>query len=221
MGISIIIPAKDEGEGIGKVLESVRSYADEIIVVDGHSIDNTREIVENFGARYVLDNNKGRGDAVRIGIEKAKNDILVFFDADGSHEPKDIPRLLQPLSEGEADLVIGSRRTGGSLDVIINFTGIIRVAGCDFIAMIINYRWKANLTDVLYSFRAIKTEVARDLDLRANDFDIEQEMIIECFKRGYRVKEIPSREYARAWGKSKLATYKGLKLLWHLFLKLF
>ena len=221
MGISIIIPAKNEGEGIGRVLESVKPYGDEIIVIDGHSTDNTREIVENFGARYVLDNNKGRGDAVRIGIGEAKNDILVFFDADGSHEPKDIPKLLQPLNEGEADLVIGSRRTGGSLDVIINFTGIIRAAGCDFITMIINHRWKANLTDVLYSFRAIKKEVARDLNLKANDFDIEQEMVIECLKRRYRIKEIPSREYARAWGRSKLATYKGLKLLWHLFLKLF
>lgn len=221
MGITIIIPAKNEGEGIARILESVKSYGDEIIVVDGHSTDNTREIVENFGARYVLDNNRGRGDGIQVGIEKAKNDILVFFDADGSHEPKDIPRLLQPLNKGEADLVVGSRRTGGSLDVVINFTGIIRAAGCDFIAMIINHRWKVNLTDVLYSFRAIRREVARDLNLRANDFDIEQEMIIECLKRGYRVKEIPTREYARAWGKSKLATYKGLKLLWHLFLKLF
>ncbi|MCG2676220.1 glycosyltransferase, partial [bacterium] len=186
-----------------------------------HRITPAVHISQNFGTRYILNNKKGRGDAVRIGIKEAKNDILVFFDADGSHEPKDIPKLLQPLRKGEADLVIGSRRTGGSLDVTINFTGIIRAAGCDFITMIINHRWKTNLTDVLYSFRAIKREVARDLNLRANDFDIEQEMVIECLKKEYRIKEIPSREYARAWGRSKLATYKGLKLLWHLFLKLF
>jgi len=219
MNVSIIIPAKNEGEGIGKVIEQVKPYADEVIVVDGHSQDGTKEIAESLGVRYVLDNKKGRGDAVKVGINHAKYETLLFFDADGSHDPKDIPIFLQPLKDGSADMVIGSRRTGGSLDVKINFTGIVRVAGCDLLVMLINSRWKANLTDVLYSFRAIKKNVAKDLNFKANDFYIEQEMVVKCLKKKYRIKEIPSREFARGWGKSKLNTFQGLKFLWMFFVE--
>ena len=74
MGVSIIIPAKNEGEGIKSILESIKGLGDEIIVVDGHSQDGTKEKVENFGARYILDNKKGRGDAVRVAIKEAKHE---------------------------------------------------------------------------------------------------------------------------------------------------
>src|SRR3990167_706443 len=110
--VSIIIACKNEGEGIKKVLESVRKYSNDIIVVDGHSEDGTREIVKKFGARFFLDNEKGRGDALKIGIKKEKNDIALFFDADGSHDEKDIPNFVRPILATKADLVIGSRRTG-------------------------------------------------------------------------------------------------------------
>lgn len=211
MGVSIIIPAKNEGEGIKSILESIKGLGDEIIVVDGHSQDGTKEKVENFGARYILDNKKGRGDAVRVAIKEAKHDILLFFDADGSHDANDVALLLKKLEDDKADMVICSRRTGGSLDINMNFMGFIRMVGCDLLAMLINLRWKANLTDVLYSFRTMKKEVALALDLRADDFYIEQEMVVKCLKKKFKVLEMPSREYARAWGCSKLSTIQGLK----------
>ena len=219
--VSIIIACKNEGEGIGKILKSVKKYSDDIVVVDGHSSDGTREIVKKLGVRFYLDHKKGRGDALKIGIKKAKNDILVFFDADESHNALDIPRFVTPIIQKEADLVIGSRRTGGSSDLNINLTGIIRSAGCDFLVAIVNHKFNTNLTDILYSFRAIRRPTALNLKLISDDFGVEQEMVVACLKKGFRVKEIPSREKARGWGKSKLKTITGVKFIFALLKQLY
>ncbi len=214
--VSIIIPTKDEGEGLQRILDSVKGYGQEILVVDGHSKDDTRAIAERNGAIYLLDHGLGRGDAVRMGIEAAKGDLLLFFDADGSHEANDIPALLAPLLEDKADMVISSRRLGGSYDLDMSFTGIIRSAGSDFLAVLVNHRFKTNYSDILYSFRAMKKTTAVGLDLRANDFCIEQEMVAKCLKKKFRLAEIPSREKARGWGKSKLKTIMGIKFIFEL-----
>src|SRR3989338_7268344 len=219
--VSIIIACKNEGEGIKKVLESVRKYSSDIIVVDGHSGDGTEEMVRGFGARFFLDNKKGRGDALKIGIKKAKKDVVLFFDADGSHDEKDIPNFVRPILEKRADLVIGSRRTGGSADIIVNLTGIVRSAGCDFLVAMVNHKFKTNLTDILYSFRAIRASTVKKIALHSDDFGIEQEMVVSCLKLGYVVKEIPSREKARGWGKSKLRTITGIKFIFSLVNQLY
>ncbi len=204
-----------------RILDSVKGYGEEIIVVDGNSQDGTKEIVESNGATYLLDHGLGRGDAVRVGIEAAKGDILLFFDADGSHEASDIPALLAPLLEDKADMVISSRRLGGSYDLDMSFTGIIRSAGSDFLAVLVNQRFKTNYSDILYSFRAMKKTTAVGLDLKANDFCIEQEMVAKCLKKGFRLMEIPSREKARGWGKSKLQTIMGIKFIFVLLKELY
>lgn len=219
--VSIVIACKNEGEGIKKILASVKKYSDDIIVVDGHSNDGTKEISQNFGARFFLDHKKGRGDALKIGIKKAKKEIIVFFDADGSHNARDIPNFVFPILKNEADLVIGSRRTGGSSDINVNLTGIIRSAGCDFLVSLVNHKFKTSLTDILYSFRAIRTSTARKLKFDSNDFGIEQEMVVTCLKKGFVVKEIPSREKARGWGKSKLRTITGIKFIYSLVKQLY
>ncbi len=204
-----------------RILDSIQGYGDEIIVVDGNSQDGTKEIVEKSGATYMLDHGLGRGDAVRIGIAAAKGDTLLFFDADGSHEATDIPALLAPLNEGKADMVISSRRLGGSYDLDMSFTGIIRSAGSDFLAVLVNQRYKTNYSDILYSFRAMKKTTAVALDLKSNDFCIEQEMVAKCLKKGFRLAEIPSREKARGWGKSKLQTIMGIKFIFVLLKDLY
>lgn len=209
--LSIIICCKNEGAGIQRILDSLEHYRDDIIVIDGNSNDGTEETVRNFGATFLLDHGLGRGDAVKIGIEHAKGDVLVFFDADGSHEATDISALVAPIVTDGADLVIGSRRTGGSFDITVNFTGIIRSAGCDVLVGILNHRFGTSLTDILYSFRAIRSSAARQLELRSDGFGIEQEMVVECLARHLKVIEVPSREKARQWGASKLHTLEGIK----------
>lgn len=219
--VSIIIACKNEGEGIAQVLKSIKRYSDDIIVVDAHSNDGTKEKTNDLGCRFFLDNKKGRGDALKIGIKKAKKEVIVFFDADGSHNEKDIPHLVLPILKKEAELVIGSRRTGGSFDINVNLTGIIRSAGCDFLVSLINHKFKTSLTDVLYSFRAIRTETANKLRFKSDDFGIEQEMVVTCLQKRYKVLEIPSRENARGWGKSKLKTITGIKFIYSLIKQLY
>lgn len=211
--VSIIIPAKNEAEGLKKILKSVKPYSTDIIVVDGHSTDSTKEITTTLGARYYLDNGLGRGDAVRIGIQKAKKDILLFFDADGSHNEKEIPSLIIPLLKDEADAVIGSRRTGGSFDLNTNIFGIIRSGGSDFLAYLVNNKFDTKYSDILYSFRSIKKPVAKKLHLKSNGFEIEQEFVVKMLRKKYRLIEVPTRENARKWGKSKLHTIEGIKFI--------
>lgn len=219
--LTIVIPTKDEGEGIEGVIRSVRPYAGEVIVVDGHSKDKTREIAERLGCRFFLDHGLGRGDGVRLGLAKAKGEIVLLFDADGSHESKDILRFVEPLFADKADLVIGSRRTGGSFDINPGFSGILRSAGADLLAQILNYRFQTHLTDILYSFRAVRKSIVSKLELKADDFTIEQEMVVKTLKKNYRLLEIPSREKARAWGRSKLDTLTGVKFIFHLLRECF
>ena len=214
--LSIVLPTKNEAEGIERVIESIKPYSDDIIIVDGHSNDGTREIAQKCGVRFVLDNGISYGDAIKVGIREAKGDILVFFVGDGSNDPKDIPKLAQPIIDKRADLVIGSRRKGGSEDVEISFTGIIRAVGCDVLTMIINYRWNVKLTDGINGYKAIRRDVILGLDLKADDFIIEQETVIKCLRKGYKILEIPTHEYARGWGSSKLKTSAGIRFFIHM-----
>jgi dolichol-phosphate mannosyltransferase len=143
-----------------------------------------------------------------LSIDAATTDILVFIDADGSHEPRDIPRLVAPILAGHADLVIGSRGKGGSDELHGTLEQFIRYVGSQLIMLAINYRWNVRLTDSQNGFRAIRRDVARRLGLTANLTTIEQEMLMKALKRGFRVTEIASHEYERQWGISKVVVWR-------------
>lgn len=219
-GVTIIIPTKNEGEGLAQIILSVKKYSDEILVVDGHSTDDTLKICRKYKIVYILDHGRGRGDGVRLGIEKAYNELVVLFDADGSHEANDIPKFVAELEKG-ADLVIGSRRLGGSYDLNMNFAGILRSGGADFLAYLVNKRFGTKLSDILYSFRAVRKSSAIKMGFTSNDFGIEQEMVVKCLKNGFKLVEIPSREKARGWGVSKLKTIMGVKFVFNLLRELY
>lgn len=221
MKTTVVISAKNEERTIGKIIEKSKKYADEILVVDGHSRDNTRKISEDLGARVVLDNRKGKGDAIRVGIREAKGDILVFIDADGSHDPDDMARMIQPLQEDKADLVVGSRGMGGSDELHGDVEKLLRMIGSDIILIGINKRWKVSLTDSQNGFRAIKTAVARQLDLRENITTIEQEMTMKALKKGFRISEVPSHEYHREFGASFICLRKvWFRYVWSFLINL-
>jgi len=97
--ISVVIPTLNEEATVGGIIKGCRPYADEIVVIDGHSKDRTREIAEEMGAKVVLDHKKGKGEALRYSVSHITGDIIVFIDADGSHNPDDIPKLIQPIVE--------------------------------------------------------------------------------------------------------------------------
>jgi glycosyltransferase involved in cell wall biosynthesis len=205
-GVSAIIPARNEERCIGEIIEKTRPFCDEVVVVDGHSNDRTAEIARSFGdgVRVVMDNGKGKGDAVRVGAFAARYDTVVYLDADGSHDPKDIPALVEPIKKGEADLVIGSRGRGGSDELHGDVEKLLRVIGSDIILIGINLRWKQHLTDSQNGFRAIRTDMMRLLDTKENITTIEQEMTMKALKNGLRVSETPTHEYARKYGDSTI-----------------
>jgi dolichol-phosphate mannosyltransferase len=215
--VTVVIATKNEAATIQDVIEGVRPHADEILVVDGHSTDDTRRLAMEVGARVELDRGRGKGDAVRTAIEKAKGDVLVFIDADGSHEPADIPRLVAPILRDEADLVIASRGRGGSDEAFGTISDFMRHTGGHIILLAINYRFGVRLTDCQNGFRAIRSDVARRLGLREDLATIEQEMLIRCLKGGHRVTDVPSHEYRRRFGETRLPLWKvSHRFVWSL-----
>jgi len=223
MNISIVIPTLNEEHTLAEIIEGCRPYADEILVVDGHSTDQTRAIAEAAGVRVLLDNRKGKGAALRQAIQYVSGDIIVFIDADGSHNPADIPRLVEPILRGEADHVSASRLIGGSSELHGGFDECFRLMGSSFITACINWRFKVRLSESQNGFRAIRTTVARELGLTENITTIEQEMIIKTLKKGYRMAEVPSHEHKRKMGYSKISVRKVwfryvYSLIKHLFL---
>lgn len=218
---SLVILAKNEGEGIQQVLEQSIPFAEEILVIDGHSTDDTYDKARVLPVKVLRDNGKGKGEAIRMSLTMVSQDIIVFMDADGSHEPADIPRLVEPILNNEADLVVGSRITGGSDEFYMRFGHFLRVLGGCFATMVTNYRFGMNLTDTGNGFRAIRRDAALALNLKAVSFDIEQEMVIKALKMKFRVIEVPSHEYARKWGVPKLRLYHGWRHLLNLLTNIF
>ncbi len=206
--ISVVIPALNEEKTITEVIEGCKPYADELIVVDGHSRDRTRQISEEHGAKVILDNNKGKGEAIRHVTGFVTGDIIVFIDADGSHDPNDIPKLVEPIMKEEADHVSGSRLIGGSSELHGGFDECFRLMGSSFITACINWKYKVQLSESQNGFRAIKTDVIKQLDLREDITTIEQEMIMKTLKKGFRMAEVPSHEHKRKQGYSKISLRK-------------
>lgn len=206
--VSLVLPTRNEAGGIELLLAQARPYCDELLVVDGHSTDGTPQLAAAGGARVVFDRGKGKGDAYSVGLQAATKDIVVFMDADGSHDPADVPRLVAPIRDGKADFVVASRHKGGSDEWGGDLTTWLRAIGSGFLSVVINWRFGSELTDVLNGFRAVRRDKVLLVRLRATDFDVEQHMICQYLKAGCRVTEIGSHEYRRGWGSSKLPTYR-------------
>lgn len=202
--LSIVIPVKDEERTIGEIVERAKKYADEVIVVDGNSADGTADEAARKGARVVRDRGKGKGDAIRTAIPLITKKYVVFMDGDGSHDPADIPKLVRPLLDNAADHVSGSRLLGGSSELHGGFDEFLRLMGSSFITAGIGWRFKVRLSESQNGFRALKTAVLRELDLRENITTIEQEMVIKTLKKGYRLIDVPTHEYKRRYGSSHI-----------------
>jgi dolichol-phosphate mannosyltransferase len=211
--VSVVVPALNEAETLDGVLRGLEGRGDEIFVIDGHSTDGTREVADAHGVTCHLDAGRGKGEAVRMALRIAAHPIVLFIDADGSHEPADIARLVEPIRLNTADLVVGSRVTGGSDEYFSDIFEFIRYSGSMVINVGINYRWGVRLTDTQNGFRAVRRDVGLSLGLTSDDTCIEQEMVMKALNLGYRVLNVPSHEYQRKGGRSKVVVRK----VWHLY----
>lgn len=213
--LTVVIPTLNEGETLSEIIEECRAFSDDILVVDGHSTDRTVKIAHNLGVRVILDHRKGKGEAIRTAIPHIEREITVFVDADGSHNPRDIPRLIEPILERRADHVSASRLLGGSSELHGGFDECFRLMGSSFITACINKRFNVRLSESQNGFRAIRTEVLRRLGLREDITTIEQEMIIKTLRLGYRMAETPSHEQMRKAGYSKISVKKvAFRYVW-------
>lgn len=203
--VTAVIPARNEEATVGAVVRECLVYAGKVIVVEGGSTDRTAEVAAAAGALVVRDEGLGKGAALRLAVSRVDTPICVFVDADGSHDPIDIPQLVAPIKSGLADHVTGSRLLGGSDELHGGGDEFLRLAGSAFITYLINRRFDTSLSDSQNGFRAIRTEVFRQLELRSRHTTIELEMIIATLASGFRMSEVPTHERPRAAGFSKIS----------------
>ena len=205
-GIALIIPAYNEAPAIGAVLRAVPEGAvDTVIVVDNASSDGTGEIARAHGARVVREDRPGYGNACRAGLEASQGyDVLVFLDGDRSDEPSDLPRVLAPILQGRAELVLGSRLRGtleaGALP------GHQR-AGNRVATILIRLLYGVRLSDI-GSFRAIRREHLLALEMNHPTYGWPVEMVVKAARRRYRIVEVPITYHARI-GVSKVGGTVG------------
>lgn len=207
--VCAVIAAKQEAPTIAGIVARTRQYVGEVIVVVGASTDGTGDIAAAAGATVIADGGRGKGEALRRAIPHLRTPITVFLDADGSHDPEDIPLLVEPIALDRADHVSGSRLRGGSSELHGSFDEFFRLAGSSFITAAINWRFGCRLSESQNGFRAIRTSVLRQLDLREDSTTIEQEMIMKTLRLGFRMDEVPSHEHPRAYGASHISVWRS------------
>jgi dolichol-phosphate hexosyltransferase len=203
--VTAVVPARNEAGTIAAVVQECLHYAGRVIVVEGGSTDRTAEIAAAAGAWVVHDHGLGKGAALRLAVSHVTTPICVFVDADGSHDPIDIPLLVAPLKSGAADHVTGSRLLGGSEELHGGGDEFLRLAGSAFITYLINVRYGARLSDSQNGFRAIRTDLFKQLSLRSRHTTIEMELIMATLAAGRTLTEVPTHERPRAAGYSKIS----------------
>ena len=210
-----VILARNEEHTIGEVVAKTLKYVHHVCVMDGRSTDGTAAAAQGAGAVVHQDPGRGKGSAIRQSLDLVEADVVVFLDADGSHDPADIPRLVAPLVRGEADLCIGSRFSGGSEELSVSVGQLIRTIGNILMNIAINRRWGVELTDTLNGFRAIRRNEAKVVKMTEDTHTIEQEMAMKMLRHGYRVRNVPTHEYARTYGTSHIRIWREWpKFVW-------
>lgn len=203
--VTAIVAARNEELTVATVVRECLVYAAHVIVVEGGSTDRTAEVAAAAGATVVRDSGLGKGAALRLAAAHVTTPICVFVDADGSHDPIDLPLLVAPIKAGHADHVGGSRLLGGSDELHGGGDEFLRLAGSAFITYLINRRYGTRLSDSQNGFRAIRTDLFRALALRSRHTTIEMEMIMATLAAGHRIAEVPTHERPRAAGFSKIS----------------
>ena len=211
--VSVVIPAKNEAENVDWVLGSMPGWIDEVILVDGSSTDGTVELATKERPDLVVVNQKrpGKGAALREGFASASGDIVVMIDADGSMDPGEIDKYVEPLIAGECDMVKGSRWLdgGGSTDITP-----FRKFGNKMLLGLVNRLFGSEFTELCYGFMAFNRSRLKDLALTADGFEIETQIVVNAVRAGLRVEEVPSMEAPRRHGRSNLRPIRdGFRVL--------
>jgi glycosyltransferase involved in cell wall biosynthesis len=220
MKLSIIIPVYNEEKTVGEVLSRVLALnADkEIIAVDDGSTDGTAEVLAQAAAEnpetvsvIKMETNRGKGVAVRAGIAAAAGDVVAIQDADLEYTPEELPGLLEPIYDGETDVVYGSRFLGARGGNVLHYLGN-RV-----LTFFTNVLYGTKLTDMETCYKVVRTDVLKTLSLSSDRFDIEPEITARLARAGYRILEMPVSYDGRSFAAGKKIKWAdGFAALWTL-----
>lgn len=236
---SILMPVFNEAKTLRSIVRQVRAldnlqleitpvYGDppteqvrlrqEIIAVDDGSVDETSDILRDLDGEGLVkahfhDRNRGKGAAIRTAMRHANGEIFLIQDADLEYDPRDYPRLLQPLLEGRTDVVYGSRFLGGPRKAML----FRHMLGNKLLTLLTNVLYDSVLTDMETCYKVFRPQVLSGVPLRARRFELEPEITAKILKRGYRIYEVPISYAGREYEEGKNITWKdGLPATWAL-----
>ena len=209
--LSIIVPIYNEVELLPLVLQRVRAMnyePKELILVDDFSQDGTREILKGEADKPVTtvlyhDRNRGKGAAIRTGLKSAQGEIIIIQDADLEYDPNDIPKVLQPILDGEVDVSYGSRFLGS-----VEKMRIPNRVGNWILAHSVSLLYGQKITDEATAYKAFRREVIKGIDLKCERFEFCPEITAKVLKQGYRIAEVPVCFIARSFEEGKKIGYK-------------
>jgi len=220
VNLSVIMPVYNEQETLEEIVRQVldTGHAYEIVMVDDGSTDGTRDIMAQWVDDPVVrviyhERNMGKGSAVRTAFDHARGDIYIIQDADLEYDPRDYPKLLQPIKEGRADVVYGSRFLGGPARRIYFWHRVGNIA----LTLFANVLYNLDLSDMETCYKCFRAEIVRDIPLRAKRFEFEPELTAKIAKRGYRIFEVPISYYGREYDEGKkITTWDAFPAIWTL-----
>ena len=213
MKLSIIIPCFNEKSTINEIIDRVlnfSSYQKEIIVIDDYSTDGTRDILKSIEKSKIQklilnEKNYGKGYSLRKGIREASGDILIIQDADLEYDPNDYDKMINPIKNGIADVVYGSRFIGSNEKRVLFYWHSL---GNKFLTTLSNMFTDLNLTDMECCYKAFKTDIIKNIKLKENRFGFEPEITAKISKKNLRIYEVGIKYFGRKYSEGKKITWK-------------
>jgi glycosyltransferase involved in cell wall biosynthesis len=216
--VSFIVPVYNEAATLDELLRRVSELEldKQIVVVDDGSTDGTERVLAAWEGRdgvvVVRKENAGKGSAIRAALPHLDGEIAVIQDADLEYDPAEVPGLIDPIERGHADVVFGSRLSGGRPQRAYLFWHLV---GNRFLSLLTNLLYNTTLSDMETGYKAFRTEVLRSLELRQNDFSIEPEITSKVCRRKLRIYELPISYYGRSYDEGKKITWRdGFKAVY-------